>query len=181
MPSASQKRALPRTLPSVFSAPAKARYAANITAILRKLYKLLIINELQAHLIALHQFGANPGRLPASVQFSSPRRVTGASTRASAGDRKIKLSGRRRKHTLTRSGQCRPLGARSLPTNPTKEKINGQGSIKKQPRKEKTETDEGKADGGRITVFRLAAEAGECFFISQETIARFPRSFHWFR
>ena len=69
------------------------------------------------------------------------------------------------------SGQSRPFGARSLSTNPTEEKINGQGSTKKQPREEETETDEGKTDGQPIAVFRHAAEAGDHFFTGQETIA----------
>ena len=59
----------------------------------------------------------------------------------------------------------------------TEEKINGQGSTKKQPREEETETGEGKTDGGRIAVFRLAAEAGDFFFTSQEILA--PDQFKW--
>jgi hypothetical protein len=81
---------------------------------------------------------------------------------------------------FTRSGKCRPLGARSFSTNPAEEKINGQGSTKKQPREEKTETDEGKTDGGRITVFCHAAEADDWFFTSQETIAHILQSFSRF-
>jgi hypothetical protein len=76
-----------------------------------------------------------------------------------------------RRKALTRSGQCRQFGARSLSTNPTEEKINGQGSTKKQPREEETETGEGKTCGRRIAVFCHAAEACDLFFFRQKTIA----------
>jgi hypothetical protein len=53
----------------------------------------------------------------------------------------------------------------------TEEKINGQGSNKKQPREEETETGEGKTGGRHIAVFWPAAKAGDHFFNGQETIA----------
>jgi hypothetical protein len=64
------------------------------------------------------------------------------------------------------------LGAISLSTNPTEEKKNGQGSNKKQPREEETETGEGKTYGCCIAVFRQPAEAHDRLFIGQEAIAR---------
>ena len=61
-----------------------------------------------------------------------------------------------------------------LPERLTEEKTNGQGSTKKQPREEETETGEGKAYGQPVAVFRHAAEAHDRFINGQETIA--PRS-----
>ena len=78
---------------------------------------------------------------------------------------------------FNRTGQCNRLGARSFAINLTEEKKNGQGSNKKQPREEETETGEGKTGGCCIAVFRQPAKACRYFFIGQETVAHFPQSF----